>query len=380
MPQNNPARLSELRVGLLVLLALAILVLVIFAVSGDLKIPGFGKTTIIRTEMPTVDGLRKGAEVRLSGKKIGSVKSINFSSQIPTTPEAPNNVEIVMEIDGKLDGRAAIERIRSDSIATLKTAGVLGDNVIDITPGTMNGKAINNGDKISSQAQKSVGDILNGTNEAIKNFRDISDDVKVITGRLREGEGAAGRLLKDETLYVDLDRTVRQAETLLSQVREGDGTISRLIKDPALYNQVTETVNQLRGISNDINAQLSTGKGTIGKLLKDEALYNNANALIAKADQISARLDRTMEKVERGEGNLGKLVNDEKLYADARQTVETLKGIAERLEKGEGTAGMLLKDDRLYNNVNTLSAEITKLIYDFRQNPKKYLSVKVTIF
>lgn len=380
MPQNNPARLSELRVGLLVLLALAILVLVIFAVSGDLKIPGFGKTTIIRTEMPTVDGLRKGAEVRLSGKKIGSVKSINFSSQIPTTPEAPNNVEIVMEIDGKLDGRAAIERIRSDSIATLKTAGVLGDNVIDITPGTMNGKAINNGDKISSQAQKSVGDILNGTNEAIKNFRDISDDVKVITGRLREGEGAAGRLLKDETLYVDLDRTVRQAETLLSQVREGDGTISRLIKDPVLYNQVTETVNQLRGISNDINAQLSTGKGTIGKLLKDEALYNNANALIAKADQISARLDRTMEKVERGEGNLGKLVNDEKLYADARQTVETLKGIAERLEKGEGTAGMLLKDDKLYNNVNTLSAEITKLIYDFRQNPKKYLSVKVTIF
>ncbi|MGH9831396.1 MAG: MlaD family protein, partial [Blastocatellia bacterium] len=66
--------------------------------------------------------------------------------------------------------------------------------------------------------------------------------------------------------------------------------------------------------------------------------------------------------------------------ADARDTVERLKIIATRLEKGEGTAGLLLRDERLYNNVNNLSAEITRLLYDFRQNPKKYLSVKVTIF
>src|SRR5439155_26192931 len=98
MPQNKPARLAELRVGLLVLLALAILVLVIFAVSGDLKFPAFGKTTTVRTDMASVDGLRKGAEVRLSGKKIGSVSEIKFSDQIPSAPNAQNNVEIVMAI------------------------------------------------------------------------------------------------------------------------------------------------------------------------------------------------------------------------------------------------------------------------------------------
>jgi len=380
MPQNKPARLSELRVGLLVLLALAILILVIFAVSGDLKFPGFGKTTIVRTDMPTVDGLRKGAEVRLSGKKIGSVSDIKFSNEIPNTPNAPNNIEIVMAIDGKLDGRSAIERIRTDSIATLKTAGVLGDNVIDISPGTRSGREIKSGDKINSQTQKSVGDILTSTNEAIKNFLDVSDDVKVITTRLRDGTGTAGRFLKDETLYLSLDNTVRQADKLLGSIREGDGTFSRLINDPALYTQVTDTITQLRGISDQINTQLTKGDGTLGKLLKDEKLYNNANALVAKADQISGRLDGIMQKIEKGEGNLGKLVKDEKLYADARDTIETLKGIAARLEKGEGTAGLLLKDEKLYNNVNNLSAEITKLIYDFRQNPKKYLSVKVAIF
>ena len=84
MPQSKTSRLSELKVGFLVLLALAILVLVIFAVSGDLKIPGFGKKTTVRTEMSSVDGLRKGAEVRLSGKKIGAgYASSVFQSGLP---------------------------------------------------------------------------------------------------------------------------------------------------------------------------------------------------------------------------------------------------------------------------------------------------------
>jgi phospholipid/cholesterol/gamma-HCH transport system substrate-binding protein len=87
-----------------------------------------------------------------------------------------------------------------------------------------------------------------------------------------------------------------------------------------------------------------------------------------------------MAKIERGEGNLGKLINDEKLYQDTRNTIENLRAIMARLDRGEGTAGLLLKDDRLYQNVNTLSAELTRLLYDFRQNPRKYLSVKVSLF
>jgi len=85
-------------------------------------------------------------------------------------------------------------------------------------------------------------------------------------------------------------------------------------------------------------------------------------------------------RVERGEGTIGRLIYDDKLYADARGTIERLNVIMSRLEKGEGTMGMMLKDERLYNNANNLSAEVTKLLYDFRQNPRKYLSVKVTIF
>ncbi len=380
MPQTKQHGLSELRVGILVLLSIAILIFVIFTVSGDIKIPGLSRTTRVRTKMASVDGLREGAEVRLSGKKVGSVRDLIFTEQIPTDPTAQTNIDIVMEIDGTLDGRPAIERIRSDSEAVLKSAGVLGDNVIDITPGTVNGKAIRDNEYIRSREQKSVGDILNAAQTAVTNLNVISDDIKAMTGRLREGKGSMGRFLNDEAFYIDLDRSVRQAENLLRSIREGEGTAGKLINDPTLYTQATETVAELRKIADQISGQVNAGKGTLGKLIKDEELYNRANSLIGKLDETSTRLERTMARIERGEGNLGKLVNDEKLYADARDTIEKLKVIADRLERGEGSAGMLLRDEKLYNNVNTMSAEITKLLYDFRQNPKKYLSVKVALF
>jgi len=380
MAQRKQTSLSELRVGILVISALAILMLVIFAVSGDIKLPGFSKTTIVKTKMASVDGLRKGAEVRLSGKKVGSVKDINFSDQIPADQNSQNNLEIVMEIDGKLDGRPAAERIRTDSKAVLKSAGVLGDNVIDIIPGTNAGKPIQNGDSIDSVAQKSVGDIINASQTAVSNLNAISADIKEMTGAMKTGKGTIGKFLNDESFYINLDKTVRQAESLMSEIKTGKGSMGQLVSDPKLYNQATETISQLRALTEHVSSQLTSGKGTIGKLMKEEKLYNDTSALVSRLNDTSTRLETMFAKIERGEGTVGKLVNDEKVYAETRETIEKLNAIMTRLEKGEGTAGMLLKDERLYNNANNLSSEMTKLIYDFRQNPKKYLSVRVALF
>ena len=378
MPQKKTQSLSGLRVGLLVLASIISLILVIFAVSGDIKL--FGSRTIVKTYMSSVDGLRKGAEVRLSGKEIGSVSEINFSSAIPSEAGAANNLEIVMEISGTLDGKPAIERIRSDSLAVLKGAGVLGDNVIDITPGTVNGTPIQNGGVIKSLAQKSVGDIINASQTAVANLNEISADVKDMTGKIKAGEGTIGKFVNDDAFYVNLNRTIMQTEKLLSDIRSGEGTAGRIVSDPTLYNQLNETITQLRRVVDQVNEQILAGRGTIGRLLKDEELYNKANSLVGKLEETSARIERTMAKVERGEGNIGKLLNDEKLFQDIRASAESFKNLTARLDRGEGTAGLLLKDERLYQNLNNVSAEITKMLYDFRQNPKKYLTIKVTIF
>lgn len=288
MAQRKQTSFSELRVGILVISALAILLLVIFAISGDIKLPGFSKTTIVKTQMASVDGLRKGAEVRLSGKKVGSVKEINFSNQIPTNQDAPNNIEIVMEIDGKLDGRPAIERIRTDSKAVLKSAGVLGDNVIDITPGTSAGKAIQSGASIDSIAQKSVGDIINAAQTAVTNLNAISADIREMTGNMKAGRGSIGKFLYDESFYVNLDTTVRQAEGLIADIRDGKGTLGQLANDPALY-KMRPTPSRNCAASPTMSKVNSTpAKAPSASCSRIPKLYDDAKSLVSKLNDTGA--------------------------------------------------------------------------------------------
>jgi phospholipid/cholesterol/gamma-HCH transport system substrate-binding protein len=92
-------------------------------------------------------------------------------------------------------------------------------------------------------------------------------------------------------------------------------------------------------------------------------------------------------EINAGHGTLGKLIKDEQIYNDARAAIARFNTTAERIDnvvagaqRGEGTFGKLLTDDALYSNVNQLSSEGVKLMYDFRQNPKKYLTIKFQLF
>ncbi len=381
MPQPQKSSFAGLRVVLLVLAAIGIVILTIFTVSGDITL--FRQKTAVRTFMSNVDGLHKGAEVRLSGVKIGSVTAINFNPQIPTDEKSPDQIEIVMEINGKISNVDAIQRVRTDSIAVLKGAGVLGDNIIDISPGTTKGQAIQNNAVIKSYANKSVGDIINASKTAMDNLNDITDNIKDVTANIKQGEGSIGRFLKDDTIYLNLNKTVLQGQALMESIRKGEGTAGKIISDPTLYNKANELVTSFKQTSEQVQAALAevqAGKGTVGKLLKDEALYNRAQSLITKFEATADKLDATIAKVNRGEGTVGKLLQEDKLYEEFRESLAKIRTLTEGIERGEGTAGKLLKDEALYKNLNETTTEMTKLLYDLRQNPKKYLDIKVRVF
>jgi len=75
------------------------------------------------------------------------------------------------------------------------------------------------------------------------------------------------------------------------------------------------------------------------------------------------------------------------MYNDAHAAINNINSTAARMDQilakaqnGDGTIGKLLTDDRLYTNVDNLSAEATRMIQDFRKDPKKYLTIKLNIF
>jgi phospholipid/cholesterol/gamma-HCH transport system substrate-binding protein len=373
MTNKKKVGFADVRVGMLVLLSIGILIAMILAVSGDIPLQ---KSLTVRTKLSQVDGLRPGTEVRLAGVSIGKVSEVNLLP-VAKDQEEKRSVEVVMKIDPEIDGVPAQKRIRTDSRVILGSVGLLGDKVIEITPGTTdNGQEIKDNDEILGAQETSIKQLVTGASDIMSNFNLLSTEVKQIAEKINRGEGTAGKFIADEALYNNLNRTVIESQELVKRVREGEGTVGKLLNDPKLYEEIRTATNRMEALVADI----SNGRGTIGKLATDDELYVKSNKMLARLDQITDKLEQTANRIDRGEGTIGRLINEDRLYRETETTLVNLNKMSARLERGEGSAGKLLQDPELYNNLNTASSEINKLLFDFRKDPKKYLTIKIRIF
>ena len=200
-----------------------------------------------------------------------------------------------------------------------------------------------------------------------------------------------------DSLYKNLDTSVAEAKTtmvklqsIMDQIRSGDGTAGKLLNDPELYDKLNNTVAQLEAISVDLRA----GKGSAGKLLTEDALYNDVRGGLAdlkvavnelrgtikNLDEVAVQIKGIAGDLNAGKGTAGKLLKDDALYTEVRASLNKLDNILGNAQSGKGTLGKLITDDTLYNNLTTFSAESTQMIKDFRQNPKKYLTIQLKLF
>lgn len=381
MPRSKKTlSLRELRVGILVLGSIAILVFLILNASGDIN--PFSQKLHLKARFNDANGLREGSEVRLAGVRVGKIEEITLlpPSDVPNAPR----VEALMSIDSTIDGRPANERIRTDSTAQQGSPSLLGNEMlINITPGTAVGQPIKDYAILPSSTSNTVNDFATSGTDLAQRLSKLSDEINGMVRDVKEGKGTVGRLFSDEALYNNLNATIRETEDVMRQVRSGHGSAGRFINDPTLYNNASEVTLQLRKIADDLRA----GRGSAGKFLTDEQLYSRINRTAERLDQSVDQINSLIAEINAGRGTLGKFVKDEQIYNDTRAAIARFNTTAERIDsvvsaaqRGEGTLGKLLTDDALYSNVNQLSSESVKLIYDFRQNPKKYLTVKFELF
>jgi len=384
---------SQLRVGIFVLFGLAVLGFLILNSTGDFN--PFQKKLRLKVRLAAADGLREGSEVQLAGLRIGKVETVQM---LPPESEEPESVEATIVVDHELNGRPISERIRSDSTAQLVAVSLLAnDKLINIVPGTSTGYPVDEGAVLSAKNSISINNLTQTGDELLQQINSLAIPANEILQKANRGEGTLGRIVNDESLYRNLDTTIAEAKTsirqlqrTLSQVNSGEGTAGRLINDSALYENLNKTVLQIEAITNEIRA----GKGTAGKIVNDEALYNDTRAAIGEMRSAVGKVNVLLDDVTAGKGTVGKLFKDEKLYDDASVSLERFNRAATRIEgliadaqAGKGTLGRLVTDDSLFNNLNSTASSInkfsdegTRLINDFRQNPKKYLRIKLALF
>ena len=375
--------LNELRVGLFVFIALAVLVVLILNASGELN--PFKSHLHLRARFTDANGLREGSEVRLAGVRIGKIDRLRLlsPSEVGTGPN-PQKIEVFMTIDSKIDGVPATDRIRTDSTAQQASPSILGSEmIVNITPGTPLGQPVTENFLLPATASSTMSDLATRGTELAEKLGKLSDQMNEVVKNVREGKGTVGRLFNDESLYNNLNATIHDAEDLARQIKSGKGSAGRFIYDEALYNNANDVATNLKKLSEDLRA----GRGTAGKFFSSDEMYNKINAIADRVNHSMDQIDQIIAGVNRGEGTLGKLVKDEAIYNDARTAIARFNTTAARVDnvvanaqRGEGTLGKLITDESLYNNVNQLSSEGVKMIYDFRQNPKKYLTIKFQLF
>ena len=359
MPSQKQLKWSQLRVGLTVVVASLVLALLLFLMSGTSGL--FSSRITLVSYFDNAEGLRVGAPVRLSGVDIGNVVKILI---VPDKDKAITPVEVVMKVSTKYNFN-----LRRDSVTSLDTAGVLGETYLDIESSQAVGPEAHDGDTLPTHVHPDFNEVVRSSQSTLQNMDALLQRADRILAFAESGKGSLGKLIYDPTLYDRFSQTVAELKEVVDEVAKGQGSLGQLINSNDAYNKFVATLDKMNGVVDD----LQQGKGTAGKFLKDPTLYNNANDTIANLKQVSADLHA-------GKGTAGRLLKDEELAKKIDTTMTKLATLTSDLEAGKGTAGKLLKDETLYNNANHMLEETQGLIKAIRENPKKYLSIKLHIF
>jgi phospholipid/cholesterol/gamma-HCH transport system substrate-binding protein len=189
------------RLGAFIVATLAILAAGIFIIGSKQYL--FSSTYQLKAQFDNVVGLDAGGDVRVGGVHVGTVHAI-------VLPHKPGDkVTIVMDLS-----KSTHEIIKQDSVATIETEGLLGNQYLAISFGSPGAASVWNGDLIASQPPLEMSDvikkmsgILDSSQQAIMNATQATANLDSISAKIDQGKGTAGALVNDKQLYSNLEQT-----------------------------------------------------------------------------------------------------------------------------------------------------------------------------
>ena len=352
----------QLRIGAFILASLVVFFAIVYLLGARARY--FESKYELAAEFNEVAGLLEGATVRLAGVQIGRVTSVVLS----TRPQG--KVRVTMTV-----ARRFHERIRQNSEARIATQGLLGDKIVDITPGSPDAPPLAPGGTLASQEPQEMSRMFA---EGASTLRSVSE----LASTLR---AAAERLDKGGT-FDDIGAAVKSARRITDEVEKGRGWLHVLVyEEPEAIRRLNAVLASTQQLIN----KAESGDNAVSVLLsKDSA--KSARALLAALDALGRAAEKPSpqdgllpallfdpeyrpvardlqilthnfreisEKLARGEGLLGGMLQDSgdgttgQPGEDFRVAMANLRAVTEKIKSGEGTLGALIEDPTVYENL-----------------------------
>lgn len=335
----------EVRVGLLVLLALALLGSFVF-VLGGVRI-GDGYPVYVDFDNP--GSVQAGAPVRIGGVKVGRVEEVRYmGGRLDSATGRRPLVRLRLSID-----REVQDTVHDDALFYVTSQGVLGEQFVAIDPGTAEHPVMPEGfiadgidpprlDLALALGYELLEDLVEGVRSRRDELGGLMDDVVALVRAIRELlEGN-----RDQVQHI-VDQVATAADEGVALLRGARETYVEGQQPRRILSRVEHLV------------------GTLDR---------EAGPLIADARHVATSARETLDTIgptERQEiqetiHSARRIAGDVETTTDhAQQVVDDAQAIVRHVREGEGTIGALLMDEEIYD-------DLQEMIRDLKHNPWKF--------
>lgn len=282
-----------MRLGVFIIIGTILIMTAIYMIGSEENI--FRKTFSISSVYNNVNGLQVGNNVRYSGIKVGVVKSIEM--------EQNSKIRVTMSIEQKM-----LPYIKKDAIASIGSDGLVGNMIVNITPGSENLIPVDDGDEIQSYSRIGTEDILKTLNNTNDNAALLISNLLQITQSLMEGKGTLGKLLNDTLMANDLEYSIKNLRYASAEANN--------------------SLKELNGIIKSIDFDNSVA----GKLLKDSIsaqkvvfIIENMEASSVEIEKISSELHQFINEISSADGALKYLAKDSLFVQKLESTIQNIE-------------------------------------------------------
>jgi phospholipid/cholesterol/gamma-HCH transport system substrate-binding protein len=299
--------------------------------------------TQYRTAFHDVAGLKPGAPVRMGGVDIGSVTSVDHSSN-----PGDARVFVSMAISKK-----EAPRIRADSVAHVVNKGLLGDKMIDISVGSPEAPTQ---DPLHLVASEEPSDVFAAANKVAAATADAIERITPLA-----------RALGDPKFAADIKGSIADLHSLLDATVHGDGTVHRLFFDHREADEFSALLVHLDGASTrldailadtqDFTAHLRQGPGIAHALVYDGEISKNAAGTMAE-------LHEDLRAIREGNGLAHALLygdgSSQHVMGNLSAMSDDLRAIVGDVRQGKGTLGALLVDPTVYEDLRSVIGNVER--------------------